>query len=121
MWGRARHKAAPEPGGPILDLSGPRLREVFEHLVEAAEPAGGIERDVGHLRLKSSLFGELHGEGRVSALTEAEFPDLCGFIAPVRRRLGLDAIATERGRTRLKLVEGAARALDEPARLGGPR
>jgi hypothetical protein len=38
-----------------------------------------------------------------------------------RRLLGLDAIATETGRTRLKLVEGAARVLGEPARLGGPR
>ncbi len=88
MWPRAKHKAAPEKGGPILDLSGPRLAEVFEHLVRAAQPSGGIERDVGALWLKSSLFVELLGNGRAAELTEDEFRDLCGFIAPVRRRVG---------------------------------
>jgi hypothetical protein len=89
VWPLLRHQAAFAAPGPILDLSGPRLCEVFAHLVEAAQPTGGIERDVGALWLKSSLFAELLGKGRVAELAEAEFRDLCGFIAPVRRRVGL--------------------------------
>jgi hypothetical protein len=90
VWGVPRHKAPPAPPGPkpVLDLSGPRLRQIFEHLAEAAEPSGGIERYVGALRLKSSLFEELLGKGRVNELTETEFCDLSGFITPVRRRVG---------------------------------
>jgi len=40
MWGRAQ----PQPAAavPVLDLSGPRLRQIFEHLAEAAEPTGGV-------------------------------------------------------------------------------
>jgi hypothetical protein len=77
--------AAPKP---VLDLSGPRLREVFEHLVQAAEPTGGVEGYVGALWLKHSLFEELLGKGRLGELTETEFCDLCGFMTPVRRRIG---------------------------------
>ena len=90
MWGFARHKArsAPAPLGPVLELSGPRLRQIFEHLAEAAEPTGGIERYVGALSLKSSLFEELLGKGHVDALSETEFCDLCSFITPARRRVG---------------------------------
>ena len=90
MWGFARDRAAPRSPatGPVLDLSGPRLREILEHLAEAAEPTGGIERYVGALSLKSSLFEELLGKGSVRELEESEFCDLCGFITPVRRRIG---------------------------------
>jgi hypothetical protein len=73
---------------PVLDLSGPKLRDAFEHLIEAAERTGGIERDVGALALKASLFDEILGNGRVTAATESEFRDLCAFITPVRRRVG---------------------------------
>jgi hypothetical protein len=84
------HRAPAAPGAPkpVLDLSGPRLRQIFEHLAEAAEATGGVERYVGALSLKSSLFEERLGRGRVDALTESEFCDLCGFITPVRRRIG---------------------------------
>jgi hypothetical protein len=90
VWGRASHKPGPAPLAqkPVLDLSGPRLRQVFEHLVEAAEATGGVERYVGALKLKSSLFEELFGKGQVGALSETEFCDLCGFITPARRRVG---------------------------------
>ena len=91
MWRFTRHKAT-EPSTaptPSLDLSGPRLREIFEHLAGAAEPTGGIEGYVGALWLKSSLFEELLGKGRPDALTETEFCDLCAFITPVRRRIGV--------------------------------
>jgi hypothetical protein len=79
-------------GAPVatsleLHLSGPRLRRAFEHLVESAEGTGGIERYVSGLALKSSLFEEVLGKGRVGELSEAEFLDLCAFITPVRRRI----------------------------------
>lgn len=80
--------AAPVPQVPALDLSGPRLRRALEHLIEAAEPTGGIERYVGALALKASLFEEILGKGRVGTMTEAEFMDLAAFITPVRRRVG---------------------------------
>jgi hypothetical protein len=105
VWSRARHEppvAAAAAPKPVLDLSGPRLREVFEHLVEAAETSGGVERYVGGLWLKQSLFEELLGKGRIEVLTEAEFCDLCVFVTPVRRRIGSalarDGFAAMRGR-----------------------
>ena len=53
-----------------------------------AEPSGGVERYVAALALKASLFEEVLGKGKVSALTQPEFLDLCAFITPVRRRVG---------------------------------
>lgn len=76
------------PGGPVLDLSGPRLRRAFENLAESAEATGGVERYVGALALKASLFEEVLGKGRVAELSEAEFCDLAAFVTPVRRRIG---------------------------------
>jgi hypothetical protein len=90
MWGRARHSEKKMPVAPerVLDLSGPKLRHVFEHLTESADATGGVERYVGALALKASLFEELLGKGRVGELTETEFCDLCSFITPARRRVG---------------------------------
>ncbi len=90
MWSVAtlKPKASPMPRGPVLDLSGPSLRRALENLIDAAEEGGGIERYVGALALKASLFEELLGNGRVTAVTESEFCDLCAFITPVRRRIG---------------------------------
>lgn len=76
------------PAGPVLHLSGPRLRRAFEDLAEAAEDTGGVERYVGALALKASLFEEILGKGRVADISETEFCDLCAFITPVRRRVG---------------------------------
>jgi hypothetical protein len=89
MWaiGQARQKA-PAPTGPVLDLSGPVLRRAFEHLLESAEGTGGVERYVGALALKASLFEEVLGKGHVAELTEPEFYDLAAFITPIRRRIG---------------------------------
>ena len=78
----------PAPARPVLDLSGPKLRSAFEGLVEAAEDTGGVERYVGALALKASLFEEVLGKGRVGELTETEFYDLAAFVTPVRRRIG---------------------------------
>ena len=84
--GALRTEAA--PAAAVLDLSGPRLRRAFEHLVESAEPTGGVERYVSTLVLKASLFDEILGKGRVAEMTEEEFFDLAAFITPARRRLG---------------------------------
>ena len=48
--------------------------------------------------------------------------DFCGqakedSMAHTRRLLGLDAVDTETGRTRLKLIDGVAHVLGEPRRL----
>jgi hypothetical protein len=89
IWAIGTHKPptlAATP--PVLDLSGPKLRAAFENLIDSAEATGGIERYVGALALKASLFDEVLGAGQVAALTEAEFYDLAAFITPVRRRIG---------------------------------
>ncbi len=90
MWAIGSHKTkvAPPAPRPVLDLSGPKLRRALENLVESADESGGVERYVGALALKASLFEEVLGKGRVSELTEAEFYDLATFITPVRRRVG---------------------------------
>ncbi len=88
MWSLRTHKAkAPEAARPVLHLSGPVLRRAFENLADSAEATGGIERYVGALALKGSLFEEVLGKGRVAELTEPELYDLAAFITPVRRRI----------------------------------
>jgi hypothetical protein len=88
-WAIGSNKSkAPLPARPVLDLSGPKLRAALESLLEAAEETGGVERYVGALALKASLFEELLGKGQVGTLTESEFFDLAAFITPVRRRIG---------------------------------
>ena len=89
IWSRASQAStSPVPARPVLDLSGPRLRRAFEHLVEAAEATGGIERYVGALALKASLFEEMLRRHDPADLSETEFCDLVAFVAPVRRRIG---------------------------------
>lgn len=90
MFGFARQaeKSAPVPSAPVLDLSGHRLRRVFENMVQSAEPTGGVERYITALMLKASLFEELLGKGHIDKLTKEEFLDLAAFVTPVRRRIG---------------------------------
>jgi hypothetical protein len=89
MWAlRAQKQKAPAQSQPVLHLSGPRLRRGFELLADAAEPTGGVERYVGALALKASLFEEMLGKGRVSELSETEFLDLASFVTPARRKVG---------------------------------
>ena len=97
-----RRPAAPD--GPVLDLSGPRLRRAFENLVESAEASGGVERYVGALALKASLFDEVLGKGRVAELSETEFCDLAAFVTPVRRRIGAWLAAKDFAVMRRRLV-----------------
>lgn len=89
MFGTPRKpEAQPAPAGPVLDLSGPKLRRAFEHLIESAEPTGGIERYVTALILKSALFEELLSENRLPEMEQEDFLDLAAFITPARRRVG---------------------------------
>ncbi len=113
-----RGKAA--TAGPVLDLSGPRLRRAFEDLAESAENSGGIERYVGALALKASLFEEVLGKGRVGEMSEAEFRDLAAFVTPVRRRIGawLGGNAFTAMRKRLtKLLDGWSDVTTADARV----
>jgi hypothetical protein len=89
MWPLRAHKqTTPAAPKPVLHLSGPQLRRAFEHLVDSAEDSGGVERYVGALALKASLFEEVFGKGRLDELTETEFLDLASFITPARRKIG---------------------------------
>lgn len=83
MRGRGKQAQA----GPVLDLSGDRLRRALADLAASAEPTGGVSRYLTALHLKSALFKELLGQG-TEGLTETEFLDLAAFMAPVRRRIG---------------------------------
>ncbi|MCG6857625.1 MAG: hypothetical protein LJE67_06120 [Salaquimonas sp.] len=85
---RKENVPVPAQAGPVLDLSGPRLRRAFENLVESAEASGGVERYVSALALKASLFAEVLGKGKVREITETEFCEIACFMAPVRRRIG---------------------------------
>ena len=87
LFRRDQRKPPPAAVGPVLDLSGPRLRRAFENLVASGEQTGGIERYVGALALKASLFQEVLGKGRVADMTEGEFLDLAAFVTPARRRI----------------------------------
>ncbi|MBZ4022665.1 hypothetical protein CKO11_09360 [Rhodobacter sp. TJ_12] len=100
MFGRARKQAISKTG-PVLDLSGDRLRRAFADLGAAAQPTGGVSRYITALHLKSALFKDLLGQTAIG-ISETEFLDLAAFIAPVRRRIG-PAIA------RIGIKEMAAR------------
>lgn len=110
---------APETG-PVLDLSGPKLRRAFENLVESAEPSGGVERYVTALALKAALFAELLAPARLAEMTEADFLDLATFVAPARRRVGAwlagNAFWEMRGRL-ATLLDGAANTATADQRL----
>jgi hypothetical protein len=115
-----RQREEPAPQKPVLDLSGPKLRRALSHLVESAEPTGGIERYVSALALKASLFGELLGKGKVEEVTAAEFRDLASFITPARRRIGpyLEDGVFPKFRDRLsKLLDGWSDTATADARL----
>lgn len=88
MLGFLQRKESPvAQSGPVLDLSGPTLRRAFEHLSKAADPTGGVERYVGAIALKASLFEEILAKGKVGEMGVQEFQDLAAFITPVRRRM----------------------------------
>lgn len=114
MFGLRRKPEVTAPAGPVLDLSGDRLRRALADLAESARPTGGIERYVTALHLKSSLFAELLGQN-LGDLEEVEFLDLCAFMAPVRRRVGpvLEAMGIEGVRARLAALLAGEGTVDQ--------
>ena len=104
MFGLARRSEKAPPLGPVLDLSGPRLRRAFEDLVASAEPTGGVERYITALALKASLFEEVLGRGQVAEISREEFLDLAAFITPARRRIGAWLAANDFDRLRRALA-----------------
>jgi hypothetical protein len=91
MFGRATRASVPAvPEGPRLDLSGPRLRQAFEALVQGADTHGGVERYVDALKLKSAVFREALASGgarQAGQIEAATFRPLCAFLPTVRRRI----------------------------------
>ena len=73
---------------PVLHLSGPKLADALERLVFHCEEAGGVEKFVDALKLKSALFEEFAGTGKAAQLTQTELHDLSAVMATVRRRIG---------------------------------
>jgi hypothetical protein len=72
---------------PVLHLSGPKLTERFQSLINGSENDGGIERYVTAVNLKVSLFKEAVADNKARKLHLEDFKRLCAFIAPVRRRI----------------------------------
>jgi len=99
---------------PPLHLSGAKLRAAFEAAVRAAEPVGGVESFVAALKLKSQVFEERLGGGRVGDLTLAAFDEIRPLMATVRRRIG--PLIAERGWSR---VHRAIAALLDNATVPG--
>ncbi len=73
---------------PVLHLSGAKLRGALAALITAGENVGGIERLVEAVRLKSELFQERIGEGRVATIEREGFEEIVRFMPTVRRRTG---------------------------------
>ncbi|HET9580566.1 MAG TPA: hypothetical protein VFP44_22250 [Usitatibacter sp.] len=96
---------------PTLELSGPKLAIAFESLALAAEEAGGIERYVDALKLKSAFFAETLGEGRARDMGFADLRAVCAWMSTVRRRIG--AYIEPEGFPALR--ERIARLLEGPA------
>lgn len=99
------------PERPALELSGPKLRVALETLIRAVEPTGGIERFATAVNMKSALFQELMGKGRVADLSLADFELLVLTMATVRRRVAksIDAMGWSALRDALAiLLDGAS-------------
>ncbi len=115
-------RAAPPqaPERPRLELSGPKLARAFEALAAGAEETGGVERYVDALKLKSALFVETLGNGRVRDLQVGEFRAVCSWMATVRRRIGphVEPQAFDTMRERLAtLLHGAERTATADERV----
>ena len=79
------NSAAPER--VQLELSGPVLSQALQALIAGSEEHGGIERYADALKLKSSMFQDALGNGKVSALDLDTLMGLCTFMSTVRRRI----------------------------------
>ena len=86
-WLTVEKPGVPDITRPHLDLSGPLLASAFQALARGCEELGGVERYVEALKLKSALFKDTLGDGKVTTLTLEGFMGLCTFMATVRRRV----------------------------------
>ena len=96
---------------PVLELSGPKLKTALESLVVRTEDYGGVERYVDAVKLKSALFAQALGDGRVRTVDPKTLRQLLSLIATARRRVGpyLDERGFGELRTRLADLLDAAR------------
>lgn len=112
--------SAPALERPRLELSGPKLARAFETLVSATEEQGGVERYVGALQLKSSLFQEALAGATPRDFSLPVFKALCAHIPTVRRRIGpyLTPWSSEQLRTSVvALLEGREDSASTDARI----
>jgi hypothetical protein len=120
MWGK------PPPVVPVvavradLQLSGPRLKQSLEALIAGCDDVGGVEQQVLAIAAKAALFQNLLRPDGGRAVTVAGLRDLCGVIAPVRRRIGpwleADSFAGLRDAV-AALLDGADAAQDADRRV----
>ena len=113
-------EAQPEPERVQLELSGSLLTRALTNLVTGCEALGGIERYVEALALKSEMFKDALGDGRVKDLNIDQLMGLCVFMSTVRRRIGsyLDPSGFEQIKSALiNLFEGLQDTTTTDARL----
>ncbi|MEZ5895709.1 MAG: hypothetical protein R3C40_04440 [Parvularculaceae bacterium] len=72
---------------PRLDISGPVLNAALSSMLTACEPAGGVERYVAALQLKSDIFRDAFKDGG-DTLSAERFFQISGLMPTVRRRVG---------------------------------
>ena len=84
---QARSAVAQPPERPRLELSGTKLASALEALVSGTDEHGGVEQFVAALQLKSTLFRDALGSGRVGDVDLPTLKTLCAHIATVRRRV----------------------------------
>ena len=80
--------AMTDPTRPTLHLSGEKLRAALEQLIAAAEPAGGIERFAGAVKLRAEIIQDRLRDGKVAALGRPAFDEIAVLFPTVRRRIG---------------------------------
>lgn len=110
-WLTPDQAKAPELARPTLDLSGPLLAAAFQSVARGSEELGGIERYIEALKLKSALFQDTLGAGKVRDLDLAGLMGVCTFMATVRRRIAIYLTSEGLARVRAgltELLDGAA-------------
>ncbi len=94
-----------EPEGVQLELSGSLLSQALANLVSGCETLGGIERFAEVLAVKSEMFKDALGDGRVKDLDIDKLMGLCVFMSTVRRRIGPYLDPTGFGQIKSALID----------------
>ena len=79
------NSAAPER--VQLELSGPVLSQALQALIAGSEEHGGVEKYAEALKLKSAMFQDALGDGKIPSLDLDALMGLCTFMSTVRRRI----------------------------------